>query len=169
MAPDIDIGDGVVLRDLRIGDAGWLIERHALHYARNDGFDITFEALVARVMADYLDTRDPARDRAFIAERDGRRIGSVFCVSAGRTTAKLRLFLLEPEARGTGLGRRMLAACMDHARSHGFTRMTLWTHESHRAACQLYQAAGFVLREQRPVRNFGCDLVEQSWEIELTG
>ena len=169
------LGDGITagaigLRDLRPGDAGWIIQRHAELYAADEGFDASFEALVARILADFIEHRDPSCERAWIAEGpDGRRLGSIFCVRLDAETAKLRLFLVEPEARGTGLGRRLLAACMDHARAHGFRRMSLWTHESHRAACALYRSAGFVCTESKPVRSFGVDLVEQSWEIALQG
>ncbi len=160
--------DGAItLHDIAIGDAGWLIQRHAELYAREEGFDDTFEPLVAEILVRYLRERNPATDRAWIAWRDGRRLGSIFCVRADDATAKLRLFLVEPEARGSGLGKRLLAACISHARARGFARLTLWTHESHRAACALYAAHGFVLTGARPVRSFGVDLVEQSWELPL--
>ena len=160
--------DEVTLRDLEIGDAGWLVERHAVLYARDEGFDETFEALVAEVLAAYIRTRDPARERAFIAVAGGRRVGSVFCVrSDDPGVAKLRLFLIEPDWRGRGLGRRLLAACLGFAREAGYDRLRLWTHESHRAACALYARSGFRLLDSRPVCSFGQDLVEQSWEIGL--
>ena len=158
----------VTLRDLEIGDAGWLIEQHAVLYARHDGFDASFEALVAEVLAAFIRTRDPARERAFIAEEDGRRLGSVFCMRSGEPgVAQLRLFLLVPEARGRGLGQRLLDACLGFARGAGYARMRLWTHESHRTACALYARNGFFLTQSRPVRSFGQDLVEQAWEIGL--
>jgi GNAT superfamily N-acetyltransferase len=155
-------------RDLEIGDAGWLIERHAVLYARDDGFDATFEALVAEILAAYIRSRDPATERAFIAVEEGRRLGSIFCVQSGDPgVAKLRLFLLEPEARGRGLGQRLLDACLGFARDTGYARLRLWTHESHRAACALYARNGFRLTASRPVRSFGQDLVEQTWETDL--
>jgi GNAT superfamily N-acetyltransferase len=160
--------DEVTLRDLEIGDAGWLVERHAVLYARDEGFDASFEALVAEILAAYIRTRDPARERAFIAVAEGRRVGSVFCVRSDEPgVAKLRLFLIEPDWRGRGLGRRLLAACLGFAREAGYDRLRLWTHESHRAACALYARSGFRLLDSRPVRSFGQDLVEQSWEIGL--
>jgi GNAT superfamily N-acetyltransferase len=160
--------DEVTLRDLEIGDAGWLVERHAVLYARDDGFDETFEALVAEILAAYIRTRDPARERAFIAVADGQRVGSVFCVRSDEAgVAKLRLFLIEPEWRGRGLGQRLLAACLGFAREAGYDRLRLWTHESHRAACALYARSGFRLLDSRPVRSFGQDLVEQTWETQL--
>lgn len=161
--------DPVVLRDLRPGDAGWIVQRHAELYAADEGFDASFEGVVARILADFLETREPGVERGWIAEAaDGRRLGCIFCVrGAAEDVAKLRLFLVEPEARGLGLGRRLLTACLDHARAVGFGRMTLWTHESHRAACALYASAGFVLTASHPVRSFGQDLVEQAWERDL--
>lgn len=156
------------IRDLAPGDAGWVIQRHAELYAAQDGFDASFEALVARILADYLSDHDPARERAFIAWEGGRRVGSVFCVAETETRAKLRLFLLEPEMRGRGLGRRLLAACMGFARDAGYREMGLWTHESHRAACALYAATGFRMISARPVVSFGQPLVEQMWQIDLT-
>lgn len=163
----MDIGHGITLLDLAIGDAGWIIARHAELYAQAEGFDASFEALVAEVMAAYIRSHDPVRERAFIAWREGRRLGSIFCVRQSDDVAKLRLFLLEPEARGMGLGRALLLANMQFARSAGYRRMVLWTHESHRAACALYAAQGFRLTESTPVRSFGVDLVEQTWEIDL--
>jgi GNAT superfamily N-acetyltransferase len=158
----------LTLRDLEIGDAGWLIERHAVLYARDDGFDATFEALVAEILAAYIRDRDPALERAFIAVEDGRRLGSIFCVRSGAPgVAKLRLFLIEPEARGRGLGQTLLDACVGFAKGAGYHSLRLWTHESHRAACALYARNGFRLTESRPVRSFGRDLVEQTWEIAL--
>ncbi len=156
-------------RDLAPGDAGWLIEQHAILYARDEGFDASFEALVARVLADFIDHRDTRVERAWIAWNGAARLGSVFCVKGpDPDTAKLRLFLLRPEARGRGLGRQLLDLCLDHARAHGFGRMTLWTHESHRAACALYAKAGFICTSAKPVRAFGVNLVEQEWTIDLT-
>ncbi|MYM56422.1 GNAT family N-acetyltransferase [Thalassovita mangrovi] len=157
----------VILRDLQIGDAGWLIEQHAVLYARDEGFDESFEALVAEILANYIRNHDPACERAWIAEQDGQRLGSVFCVRQDDETAKLRLFLLVPAARGMGLGQRLLSACMDYARAKGYRRMVLWTHESHAAACALYARNGWTLTRSEPVHSFGTDLVEQSWEIAL--
>ncbi len=158
----------IVLRDIAIGDAGWLIQAHAELYAREEGFDETFEPLVAEILVDFLRNRDPALERAFIAEKGGARLGSVFCVKSGtERVAKLRLFLVMPEARGLGLGKTLLEACLSFARDAGYARMVLWTHESHKAACALYARRGFRLTRSEPVRSFGVDLVEQTWEIEL--
>lgn len=156
----------VTLRDIEHGDTGWLIQRHGELYARDEGFDLSFEALVAETLADFLRRRDPSRERAFIACHGTQRLGSVFCVAGGAPgVAKLRLFLLEPAARGQGLGHRMLTSCTDFARAVGYRKMVLWTHESHRAACALYAKHGFHLRDSRSVHSFGQNLVEQSWEI----
>ncbi len=157
----------LILRDLRIGDAGWLIEQHGVLYARDEGFDESFEALVAEILADYIRNHDSECERAWIAEQDGERLGSIFCVRQDSETAKLRLFLLLPQARGKGVGQRLLSACMDYAREKGYRRMVLWTHESHRAACALYARNGWTLTRSEPVHSFGVDLVEQSWEIAL--
>jgi GNAT superfamily N-acetyltransferase len=160
--------DEVILRDLRIGDAGWLIERHGVLYARDEGFDASFEALVAEILAAFIRSHDPATERGWIAEEAGRRVGSIFCVQSGDPgVAKLRLFLLIPEARGRGLGQRLLDTCLGFARAAGYRRLKLWTHESHRAACALYARNGFACTASYPVRSFGVDLVEQTWEIAL--
>jgi GNAT superfamily N-acetyltransferase len=157
----------VILRDLDIGDAGWLIEQHGVLYAREEGFDASFEALVAEILADFIRNHDPTCERGWIAQEEDQRLGSIFCVRLDEHTAKLRLFLLLPAARGKGLGKRLLETCMSYARQKGYARMQLWTHESHRAACALYTAAGFELVSSKPVRSFGVNLVEQSWEIDL--
>lgn len=157
----------IALRDLGPGDAGWIVSRHGALYAADEGYDMSFEALVAEILASYIRDRDPARERAWIAERDGDRLGCIFCVKADEATAKLRLFLVEPEARGTGLGKRLLRECMDYARAQGYRRMVLWTHASHRTACALYAAAGWRLVAETPARAFGQDVVDQTWEVRL--
>ena len=138
-------------------------------YAEAEGFDETFEPLVAEILIDFLKNRDPSVERAWIAVREGQRLGSIFCVRSDEPgTAKLRLFLVEPKARGTGLGHRLLQLCIDHARSRGFRKLRLWTHESHTAACALYAKYGFLCVAAEPVRSFGVDLIEQTWELDLT-
>jgi GNAT superfamily N-acetyltransferase len=159
--------DEIALRLFQPDDAPWLTERHGTLYASEAGFDGSFAPLVAEIIADYLARHDPAREAGWIAEAGGRPLGSIFCVGMSDEVAKLRLFLLEPEARGRGLGQRMLAHCMDFARAKGYARMTLATHESHRAACALYARNGWRIALSRPVRAYGCDLVEQTWEIAL--
>ena len=158
----------ITLGPLRIGDIGWLTEQHAVHYARSDGFSAEFEILVARILADFAETQDPARERAWIARRGEDRLGSIFIVQGPEPEiAKLRLFFLVPQARGLGLGRRLLEIATGFARQAGYQTLTLWTHESHRAACALYQKAGFRCDSSKPVTSFGVDLVEQQWSLDL--
>ena len=157
----------VILRDIMPGDSGWLVQQHGELYQREEGFDHRFEALVAEILADFIRNHDPENERAFIAERDGQRLGSVFCVRKNAQTAKLRLFLLVPEARGLGLGRQLLEASMGYARERGYRRMVLWTHKSHNAACALYAKYGFKITSEEEVNEFGVDLVSQNWEIAL--
>lgn len=157
----------VILRRFAASDVDWLVEQHGTLYAQAEGFDTSFGVLVAQILADFVADHDPAREQGWIAEESGQRLGSIFCVSAGPRTAKLRLFLLTPQARGKGLGKRLLQACMDFAREVGYTEMVLWTHESHRAACALYTKFGWQLCDSKPVRSFGVNLVEQSWRIDL--
>ena len=160
--------DDITFRDLAIGDAGWLIQRHGELYSEAEGFDATFEPLVAEILVDFMRNRDSSIERAWIAMRHGRRLGSIFCVKSGEDgIAKLRLFLVEPEARRLGLGAQLLEQCIAHARKHGFHTLRLWTHESHKAACTLYTKYGFSCTTSKPVRSFGVDLVEQTWELAL--
>ncbi len=156
-----------LIRPFQATDTPWLVERHGTLYARDDGFDASFENLVSQILDDFVADHDPKRERGWIAEKDGQRLGSIFCVKQDEKTAKLRLFLLVPDARGQGLGKRLLTTCTEFARSSGYSSMVLWTHESHRAACALYQAFGWQLINSRPVQSFGVDLVEQSWKFQL--
>ncbi|MDA7425398.1 GNAT family N-acetyltransferase [Thalassococcus lentus] len=155
------------LRHMQPGDAEWLVEQHRQLYMRDEGFDESFAPLVADILADFEQSHDPECERAFIACSDDQRLGSVFCVRLDEKTAKLRLFLLVPEARGQGAGRMMLDAWMRFARQAGYDRAQLWTHESHKAACALYQAMGWRITRSEPVHSFGVSLVEQTWEIDL--
>ncbi|WP_209504301.1 MULTISPECIES: GNAT family N-acetyltransferase [unclassified Ruegeria] len=159
--------ENVVLRTFRPDDAAWLVEQHGLLYARDEGFDDSFAPLVARILEEFIANNDPSFEKGWIAERAGQRLGSIFSVRVDQTTAKLRLFLLVPEARGLGLGKQLLQTCTDFAREAGFREMVLWTHESHTAACALYRAFGWELIDSKPVHSFGVDLVEQSWRIRL--
>ena len=159
--------DDIVIRPFRAEDAPWLVEQHGVLYTRDEGFDDNFGRLVARILDDFIRDHDPVRERGWIAERAGTRLGSIFCVTQDARTAKLRLFLLVPEARGQGLGKRLLTTCMGFARDAGYRDMALWTHESHAAACALYRAFGWQLTGSKPVRSFGVDLIEQSWRIRL--
>lgn len=158
----------VELSDLRIGDAGWLIQQHAEFYHAEEGFDASFEPLVTHILADFLDAHDQSCERGWIARDGDRRLGSIFCVKGSMPgLAKLRLFFVHPDARGLGLGKRLLDACIAYARACGYHEMTLWTHESHRAACALYARAGFTCVRSEPVHSFGVDLVEQEWRLDL--
>ena len=157
----------VVLRPFRPSDMDWLVERHATLYAQAEGFDDSFGPLVREILVDFIANQTLADERGWIAEENGVRLGSIFCVRAGEHTAKLRLFLLVPEARGKVLGKRLLETCMRFAKSAGYLDMQLWTHESHTAACALYMAFGWELISSKPVHSFGVDLVEQSWRIDL--
>lgn len=155
------------LRPLAFEDADWLVERHAALYARDEGFDSSFGRLVAQIVADFLRGHDPACERGWIAWQEGRRMGSILCVRDGPGIARLRLFLVEPDARGTGLAQQMLDTCLGFARAAGFRRIRLWTHESHRAAGRLYARNGFVLTASTPAHSFGQDVVEQDWARDL--
>ncbi|APE44078.1 GNAT family N-acetyltransferase [Sulfitobacter alexandrii] len=159
--------ENIELRGFGADDRDWLVEQHSVHYAREEGFDESFGTLVAEILDAFLAKNDPARERGWIAWAEGRRLGSIFCVRLDDDTAKLRLFLLTPEARGRGLGRRLLETCMGFARDAGYRRMTLWTHESHRAAGALYARNGWSLVSRTPVVSFGQPNVEQHWSIDL--
>lgn len=148
-------------------DAQWVVARHADLYARDEGFDDTFGAVVGEIIADFCRSHDPLCEQGWIAETQGQRIGCIFCVRHTDTIAKLRLFLLTPEARGRGVGKQLLQRCMAYAKTAGYSEMTLWTHESHRAACALYAAFGWQVVDSRPVHSFGVDLVEQTWKVLL--
>ncbi len=155
------------IRPFRPDDAPWLVERHGVHYSRDEGFDETFAPLVASILDEFAANHDPEFEKGWIAEVSNQRVGSIFCVRLTPEIAKLRLYFLVPEARGHGLGKKLLETCMGFARDAGFRKMVLWTHESHKAACALYRASGWKLTDSKPVHSFGVDLVEQSWEIEL--
>lgn len=169
MMPDMtgDMTDGIVLRPASATDRAWIVDRHQSYYASAEGFDSTFGPLVDDILGGFFARHDPDCERGWIAERAGARLGCIFCVRHDSRRAKLRLFYVDETARGFGLGWRLLAECMRFATDAGYTGMTLWTHESHRAACALYASAGWRLIRSEPVHSFGVDLVEQSWEIDL--
>jgi DNA-binding MarR family transcriptional regulator/GNAT superfamily N-acetyltransferase len=158
---------GFVLRGPRPGDLGWIVEAHGRLYAREYGWDETFEALVARIVADYANEHDPRREAAWIAEVDGEPAGCVLCVRREDDVAQLRLLLVDPRARGRGIGARMIEECLGFARRAGYARITLWTNDVLHEARRLYERAGFELVESAPHHSFGHDLVEQTWARDL--
>jgi DNA-binding MarR family transcriptional regulator/GNAT superfamily N-acetyltransferase len=156
-----------LLRPPRPGDLGWVVHRHGAVYAQEYGWDETFEFLVARIVADYAAGRDPEREAAWIAEVDGEPAGCVFCVRKDASTAQLRLLLVEPSARGLGIGGRLVEECLRFARAAGYRQVKLWTQDCLTAARRIYQAAGFRLTAEGEHHSFGHDLVEQTWSRQL--
>jgi DNA-binding MarR family transcriptional regulator/N-acetylglutamate synthase-like GNAT family acetyltransferase len=149
------------------GDFGWVVSRHGAIYAREYGWDLTFEALVASIVAKFIDHFDAENERVWIAERNGERVGCLFLVKQSRRVAKLRLFLVEPEARGLGIGRRMVDELIAFARSRGYHTIRLWTQSCLLAARHIYAQAGFRLIAEEPNHAFGYDLVSETWELRL--
>jgi GNAT superfamily N-acetyltransferase len=151
------------------GDLGWVIKAHGEIYAREYGWDTSFEALVARIAADYAAGDELARRAAWIAESDGQRAGCIFCVPADgdEDVAQLRLLLTLPSARGRGVGATLVRTCMDFARQAGYPRMRLWTQDVLAAARRIYLASGFTLLAEQPHHSFGVDLVGQTYQAEL--
>jgi DNA-binding MarR family transcriptional regulator/GNAT superfamily N-acetyltransferase len=158
---------GYLLRPPQPGDMGWVVQRHGALYAEEFGWDETFEALVARIVADYVDNRDPDREAAWIAEVDGTPAGCVFCVRKDNRTAQLRMLLVEPWARGLGIGSRMVDEVLRFARRAGYRDITLWTNDVLVGARRIYQRAGFTLDDEAHHYSFGQDLVEQNWSRRL--
>ncbi|HEY0716611.1 MAG TPA: helix-turn-helix domain-containing GNAT family N-acetyltransferase, partial [Streptosporangiaceae bacterium] len=156
-----------LLRPPHPGDLGWVVQRQAAGYAAEYGWNQTYEALVARIVADYVDHRDPVREAAWIAETDGERAGSIFCVRKTDTVAQLRLLYVDPAARGLGLGSKLVEECLRFARSAGYDEIMLWTNSVLAGARRIYQRAGFTLTGEEPHHSFGVDLVGQSWSTKL--
>lgn len=158
-----------MIRELGLpGDLGWVVKAHGELYAREFGWDASFEALVARIVADYAADNDPAREAAWIAEVDGRRAGCVFCVDAREDdTAVLRILLVDPDSRGHGVGGRLVDTCVEFARKAGYARMRLWTNDPLVAARRIYLARGFRLTREEPHHSFGADLIGQTYELEF--
>jgi len=156
-----------ILRSHRPGDMGWVVQSHGALYASEYGFDSSFEALVAEIVAKFLTSFDASRERCWIAELDGAAVGSVFLVKQTDNVAKLRLLLVDPAGRGQRLGQRLVGECVAFAKACGYRRMTLWTQSILVAARKIYQDAGFVLVATEPHRSFGQSLVGETWEREL--
>ncbi|WP_442868686.1 bifunctional helix-turn-helix transcriptional regulator/GNAT family N-acetyltransferase [Bradyrhizobium sp. CCBAU 51745] len=157
----------VVLRSHRVGDMGWVISKQGAAYAADYGWDISYEALVAEICAQFIKSYDAAREHCWIAELDGEPVGSVFLVKATDELAKLRLLQVEKKARGLGVGRALVEQCIRGARERGYKRMTLWTQSILVAARGIYKSAGFELVATKPHHSFGHDLVGETWEMDL--
>ena len=157
-----------VLRQYRPGDMGWVVQRHGLLYYQEYGYDEHFEALVAGIVAEFIEKLDPARDRCWIAEKDGENVGSVFVVKKSQSVAKLRLLLVEPSARGLGIGKRLVAECVRFARDAGYKKIMLWTQSELTAARRIYQNAGFELMGKDKHQSWSRkDLIAETWALKL--
>ncbi len=170
LAPSATPNTPYLLRTHRPGDIGWIIERHGALYAQEYGWDATFEALVARIAADFIDHYSPADEACWIADRNGERLGSVMLVrerGAKIPTARLRLLIVEPSARGLGLGRALVQQCHSFARSAGYKRIVLWTNSVLHAARSIYEREGYKLVREKPRTSFGKRLISQDWQLDL--
>lgn len=167
LGADDDAAPAATLRDPRPGDMGWVVQAHGALYAAEYGYDASFEALVADIVAKYLNGLDPSRERCWIAEMDGRQVGSVFLVKASDEIAKIRLLVIDPAARGQRLGHRLVDAAITFARQCGYRKISLWTQSNLLAARKIYERAGFELVASEPHRSFGQNLVGETWELDL--
>ena len=167
IASEPKASSAIVLRQPRPGDLGWVVARHAELYAREYGWGENFEGLCAQIVADFAQKLDPECERCWIAEMDGQNVGSVFLVRETDTVARLRLLLVDPVARGRGVGRRLTEECIRFARRCGYRSITLWTHQVLAAARHIYERAGFRLTSSEARRSFGCDVVSEHWDLLL--
>lgn len=162
--------EDVLLREPGPGDLGWIVQRNAALYAAEYGWNADYEGLVARIVADFAEDHDPHLERVWIAELDGRPVGCVMCVrDEAPATARLRLLLVEPDARGLGIGDRLVTAVVDFARGVGYRDLVLWTNDVLSSARRIYQRHGFVLATEKPHRSFGKHLTGQDWRLDLHG
>jgi DNA-binding MarR family transcriptional regulator/GNAT superfamily N-acetyltransferase len=157
----------VVLRNPKAGDLGWVVQRHAELYFEEYGWTDNFEGVCAEIVADFIRKFDPARERCWIAEMDGRNVGCVLLVKDSDEVARIRLLLVDPLARGRGLGTRLINECVRFARERGYRKITLWTHSILTAARLIYERAGFRLKSSEKMRNFGKDVVSEHWDLVL--
>ena len=160
-------GEAYVLRPPGPGDLGWIVHRQGRLYHEEYGWDVTFEALLARIVAEYVERYDARKDACWIAERRHEVVGSVFCIKKSATVARLRMLYVEPTCRGLGIGTRLVEECIGFARRAGYKRMTLWTNDVLTAARAIYEKAGFELVTEEPHHSYGQDLVAQTWERDL--
>ncbi|UCE52991.1 MAG: MarR family transcriptional regulator [Desulfobacterales bacterium] len=158
-----------LLRPHEPGDIGWIIHRHGVVYSEEYGFDETFEALVAEILVQFIRKHDPKRERIWIAEQDGQRIGSVMIVEAGDQVAQLRLLFVEPKARGKGIGKRLINECINFSKRNRYRKIKLWTQSNLLEARHLYSKAGFELVKESAHKSFGHDLIAEIWELSLHG
>ena len=156
-----------ILRQPRAGDFGWIVERHGILYAQEYGWGGNFEGVCAEIVADFVNTFDPQCERGWIAELDGRNVGCVLLVKDKPGVARLRLLLVEPSARGLGIGARLTDECIGFARACGYRKMTLWTHSVLTAARSIYARAGFTLTSSERKQSFGCEVVSEHWDLTL--
>jgi DNA-binding MarR family transcriptional regulator/GNAT superfamily N-acetyltransferase len=160
-------GEPYAVRTHRPGDLGWVVHRHGVLYAQEYGYDETFEALVAEIVAKFIQNYDAKRERCWIAEHEGEIAGSIFLVAESNSVAKLRLLLVEPSARGLGIGARLVSECVRFARRAGYQKIVLWTQSELDAARHVYRKAGFSVIEEKQHRSFGKDLTAETWELLL--
>ncbi|MCX7312053.1 MAG: bifunctional helix-turn-helix transcriptional regulator/GNAT family N-acetyltransferase [Alphaproteobacteria bacterium] len=167
ITPSPAMTEEIVLRQPGPGDLGWVVARHAELYAQEYGWAENFEGICAQIVADFVSKLDPDRERCWIAEMDGRNVGCAFLVKDSATVARLRLLLVDPAARGRGLGHKLTDECIRFARRSGYKGITLWTHSVLTAARHIYRKAGFRLTSSEKRKNFGKDVVSEHWDLEF--
>ena len=156
-----------LLRPPRPGDLGWVVARHAILYGEEYGWGGPFEGMCAQIVADFVKHHDPARERCWIAERGGENAGSILLVKDSDEVARIRLLLVEPSARGLGIGVALVDACVTFAREAGYRRLTLWTHQVLTSARAIYERKGFTLTESKPHNSWGVEVVGEIWDLEF--